>query len=91
MGLYILLAKPSPNIVYCLVSLWLPILFSVYIIFCSAVCSKSDCRSRSREFDPPPQSHTFIEIDHEIICTVILLILLIHKGLFSVTSERLSA
>ena len=34
----------------------------------------SDCRSRGREFDPGG-SHTFIfmEIDHEIISTVILL------------------
>ena len=33
---------------------------------------KSDCRSRGREFDPA-RSHTFFEIDHEIISTVILL------------------
>ena len=33
---------------------------------------ESDCRSRGREFDPA-QSHTFVEIDHEIISTVILL------------------
>ena len=32
----------------------------------------SDCRSRGREFDPGPV-HTFAEIDHEIISTVILL------------------
>ena len=32
----------------------------------------SDCRSRGREFDPSPV-HTFVEIDHEIISTVILL------------------
>ena len=32
----------------------------------------SDCRSRGREFDPVP-SHTFVEIDHEMISTVILL------------------
>ena len=32
----------------------------------------SDCRSRGREFDPG-WSHTFVEIDHEIISTVILL------------------
>ena len=31
-----------------------------------------DCRSRDREFDPA-WSHTFVEIDHEIISTVILL------------------
>ena len=32
----------------------------------------SDCNSRGREFDPAG-SHTFVEIDHEIISTVILL------------------
>ena len=32
----------------------------------------SDCRSRGREFDPGTV-HTFVEIDHEIISTVILL------------------
>ena len=31
----------------------------------------SDCRSRGREF--PTWTHTFVEIDHEIISTVILL------------------
>ena len=31
-----------------------------------------DCRSRGREFDPG-LSHTFVEIDYEIISTVILL------------------
>ena len=44
---------------------------------CSAVRNvsgnrcKSDCRSRGHEFDPG-RSHTFVEIDHEIIFTVIL-------------------
>ena len=32
----------------------------------------SDCRSRGREFDPCP-GHTFVEIDHELISTVIFL------------------
>ena len=32
----------------------------------------SYCRSRGREFDPV-RSHTFVEIDHEMISTVILL------------------
>ena len=32
----------------------------------------SDCRSRGREFNPG-RSHTFVEIDHEIISSVILL------------------
>ena len=35
----------------------------------------------------PAQSHIFLEIDHEIISTVILYLLLIQEGLFSVTSE----
>ena len=33
---------------------------------------ESDCRSRGREFDPS-RYHTFMEFDHEIISTVILL------------------
>ena len=32
----------------------------------------SDCNSRDREFDPG-RPHTFVEIDHEIISTAILL------------------
>ena len=35
------------------------------------------------------QSHTFMEIDHEIISTVIILLLLIQEGLLSVTSESM--
>ena len=35
------------------------------------------------------QSHTFVEIDHEIISTVILFLPLIQKGLLSVTSESM--
>ena len=35
----------------------------------------------------PAQSHTFVEIDHKIMSKVILLLLLIQKGLSSVTSE----
>ena len=34
----------------------------------------------------PARSHTFIEIDHEIISTVILLHWIIQEGLLSVTS-----
>ena len=33
---------------------------------------ESDCRSSDHEFDPG-RSHTFVEIDHEMISTVILL------------------
>ena len=38
----------------------------------SAYRCVSDCRSRGCEFDPGPVL-TFVEIDHEIISTVILL------------------
>ena len=37
----------------------------------------------------PARSHTFIEIDHEIISTVILLLPVIQEGLLSVTSESM--
>ena len=36
----------------------------------------------------PAQSHTFMEIDHEIISTVPLLSPLIQQGILSVTSKR---
>ena len=39
----------------------------------------------------PAQSHTFVDIDHEIISTVILLFWPFQEGLLSVTSERISA
>ena len=35
----------------------------------------------------PARSHTFVEIDHEIVSMVILLTQLIQEGLLSVTSE----
>ena len=38
----------------------------------------SDCRSRGREFDPGPVPY-FVEIDHEMISTVILPLPLIHS------------
>ena len=37
----------------------------------------------------PAQSHTFVEIYHEIVSTVILFLLLIQEGLLSVTSESM--
>ena len=37
----------------------------------------------------PARSHTFLEIHHEIISMVILLLWLILEGLLSVTSESL--
>ena len=50
----------------------------------------SDCRSRGREFDHGPVPYTFVEIDHELISTVILLPSadFIQEGL-SVTSESM--
>ena len=37
----------------------------------------------------PVLSHTFMGIDHEIISMVILILLRIQEGLFSVTSESI--
>ena len=37
----------------------------------------------------PIRSHTFVEINHEIISTVILLLPLIQEGLLSVTRESI--
>ena len=54
----------------------------------SAVGSKSNCRSKGCEF-PPSLSHTFVDIDHEIISMVILLLPLIQEGLLSVTHESM--
>ena len=48
---------------------------------------ESDCRFRSCEFDLT-WSYTFMEIDQEIISTVIPLLLLIQEGLLSVTGAR---
>ena len=51
---------------------------------------ESDCRSRGHKFDTA-RSNTFVEIDHEIVSSVILLRLaqIIQEGLFSVTSESI--
>ena len=46
----------------------------------------SDCRSRGRKFDPGPV--TFVEIDHEMISTVILLLPLIHSRRVVVSYKR---
>ena len=54
---------------------------------CSAVGSESDSSSRGRVFDSG-RAHTFVEIDHEIISTVILLSLN-QEGSFSVASESM--
>ena len=37
----------------------------------------------------PSQSHTFVEFDHELIFTVIILLPLIQEGLMSVTGESM--
>ena len=55
---------------------------------CHAVDSKSDYRFRGWS-SIPAQSHTLVEIDHEIFSTVVLLILLIQEGLLSVVSESM--
>ena len=52
------------------------------------VCSKSDCRFRGRS-SILAQSHTFVEIDYEIISAAILLLPLIQGGLLSVTNESM--
>ena len=70
---------------------------------CSTVGSESDCRSRghvaqsvaSLTADPEAvsliqaQSYIFIEVDHEIISTIILPLPLIQEGLLSVTSKSM--
>ena len=55
-----------------------------------AIGSEFVCRSRDRELDPGP-SDTVMEIDHEIISKVILLLLLIQEGLLSVASKSVCA
>ena len=60
---------------------------------CSAVGNvsgnrcESDCRSRAAS-SIPAWSHTFVEIDHEIISTVILLLLLNHSRRVVVSYKR---
>ena len=54
----------------------------------STVCSEFYFRSRGRKFDPG-LSHTFVEIDHEIISMVILLLPLTREELLSVTNESM--
>ena len=54
----------------------------------SAVGNQYVYRSRGPEFDPC-SVHTLVEIDHEIIFTVILLRRLIQEGFLSVTSESM--
>ena len=51
---------------------------------------ESDCRSRGHKFDTA-RSNTFVEIDHEIVSSVILLRLaqIIQEGLLPVTSESI--
>ena len=51
---------------------------------------ESDCRSRGRKFDAA-RSNTFVEIDHEIVSSIIFLRLaqIIQEGLLPVTSESI--
>ena len=51
----------------------------------STVDSKYDCRARGREFKPKPGHIILMEIDHEIISTAILPLLLIPDQQLSVT------
>ena len=55
----------------------------------SAVGSESNCGSRDRKFEPQPSHITFMEIDHEIISTVILSLPLIQEWQLSVTGESM--
>ena len=49
----------------------------------------SDCWSGGRGFDPRQvQQQSFVEIDNEIVSTVILSLLLIQEGQLSVSGER---
>ena len=52
----------------------------------SAVGNVSDCRARVVS-SIQSRSHAFMQIDHEIISTIILIPSLIQEGLLSVTSE----
>ena len=38
---------------------------------------------------PPGRQHSVMEIDHEILSTIILLLLLIQEGQFSVSGKRM--
>ena len=51
----------------------------------SAVGSTSYCRARGCKFEPQLSLITFMEIDHEIICSAILPLLLIQEGHLSVS------
>ena len=52
------------------------------------VGSSSDCISKDRKFESKLDYITFVEIDHDIISTVILPLPLFQDGQLSVTSER---
>ena len=50
----------------------------------------SDWRPGGRGFDPRRgRQHSFVEVDHEIFSKVILSLLLIQEGQFSVSGERM--
>ena len=52
--------------------------------------SSVGCVPGGRGFAAPVGHHSFVEIDHEIFCMVILSFPLIQEGKFSVTCERMS-
>ena len=55
-----------------------------------AVGCASDWRPGGRGFDPRRgRQHSFVEIDHEILSTVILSLPLIQEGQLSVSGERM--
>ena len=51
----------------------------IFVRPCCTVCSMSDCRSRVRKFESQLGHIIFVKIDHEIISTVILPLLLIQE------------
>ena len=55
-----------------------------------SVGCRSNWRPEGRGFDPRQgRQHSFVEIDHEIISTVILSLPLIQEGQLSVSGERM--
>ena len=55
----------------------------------SSVGCPSDWYADGRRFDPDVRQHSFVEIGHEILSTVILSLPLIQVGQLSVTGERM--
>ena len=62
---------------------------AVYVGLHSAIDMASDYRSRGRKFESRLDHITVVEIDHEIISTVILSLPLIQEGQLSVIGESM--